>query len=212
MAELATGILILSVALGLSYHLILPRRKTFVRAVWKVTPILLLALYTALVDGHPLLVGALLLSALGDAFLAFDGDRAFIRGVVAFLLSHAAYIALLVILGEPGRVAPWSIAAALVVAAGTIAVLLRIRRPAGRMAWPISLYVVVFMVLLALTLRLPDQLVFVGASLFILSDVVLTIRKYWTGPGHVLDGYAAHLVWATYYLAQLILALSLAVY
>ena len=60
-----------------------------------------------------------------------------------------------------------------------------------------------------LTLGLADPLVFVGAVLFILSDIILTIRKYWTGPGHPIDGLAANIVWITYYAAQFILTVSL---
>ena len=86
---------------------------------------------------------------------------------------------------------------------------MRIWRPAGRLALPIGIYVLLFMVLVWLTLGLANPLVFVGASLFILSDIVLTIRKYWTGPGHKIDGAAAYFVWVTYYAAQVILTLTL---
>jgi uncharacterized membrane protein YhhN len=207
----ATGILALSVALGASYHWILPREKTIARAVWKTAPVLLLALYAFAVGAHPLLAVALFLGALGDLSLAFDGDTAFIRGVGAFLISHFAYIALLIDVSDPllalGQ--SWRIVGGLVVAGFTCGVLARIWRSAGRVAWPIGCYVLVFMALVWLTLGVADPLVFLGATLFIFSDVVLTIRKYWTGPGHPVDWLAAHVVWATYYAAQLILTLSL---
>ncbi|MFN7092995.1 MAG: lysoplasmalogenase family protein, partial [Allorhizobium sp.] len=66
-----------------------------------------------------------------------------------------------------------------------------------------------FMVLVWLTLGLANPLAFVGATLFILSDIVLTIRKYWTGPDHPIDGMAAYFVWITYYAAQVILTVTL---
>ncbi|TPP07004.1 lysoplasmalogenase family protein [Rhizobium glycinendophyticum] len=207
----ATGILALSVALGTSYLWILPREKTVVRAIWKTSPVVLLCVYAIAVGAPPLLALALFLGALGDLSLAFDGDKAFIRGVVAFLLSHLAYIALIAGVADVALAAsePWRIAGGLAVAGFTCGVLARIWRPAGRMALPIGLYVLVFMVLVWLTLGLADPLTFFGAALFIFSDVVLTIRKYWTGPGHPIDWFAAHLVWVTYYAAQVILTLTL---
>jgi uncharacterized membrane protein YhhN len=202
----ATGILALSVALGSSYLWILPLEKTRLRAIWKTLPVLLLSFYALAVHAPVLLAVALFLAALGDLSLAFDGDPAFIRGVVAFLLSHFAYIGLLASVADPALALaePWRI-----VAGFTCGVLVRIWRPAGRMAMPIGVYVLAFMVLVWLTLGLHDPLVFIGASLFILSDVILTIRKYWTGPDHPIDRAASYVVWVTYYSAQLILALTL---
>lgn len=207
----ATGILCLSVALGTSYLWILPQDKTVFRAVWKTLPVLLLALYAFLIDAHPLLVAALALGALGDWSLAFEGDRAFVGGVASFLSAHVAYVALLATITDPeiAFAEPWRVVAGLLVALVTTGVLMRIWRPAGRLALPIGIYVLLFMVLVWLTLGLANPLVFVGASLFILSDIVLTIRKYRTGPGHRIDGAAAYFVWVTYYAAQVILTLTL---
>ncbi|MCZ8177728.1 MAG: lysoplasmalogenase family protein [Rhizobium sp.] len=208
---LATGILWLSVALGTSYLWILPREKTVFRAIWKTLPVLLLSLYAFLVGAHFLLVAALLLGAVGDWSLAFEGDRAFLGGVTAFLAAHIAYVALLLTISEPeiafGEV--WRLVAGALVALLTFSVLIRIWRPAGRLALPIGLYVLLFMVLVWLTLGLRSPFAFVGAALFILSDIVLTIRKYWTGPDHPIDGAAAYFVWVSYYAAQVILTLTL---
>lgn len=207
----ATGILCLSVALGTSYLWILPQEKTVVRAVWKTLPVLLLALYAFLIGAHPLLVAALALGALGDWSLAFEGDRAFIGGVASFLSAHVAYVALLATTSDPAIALgePWRVVAGALVALLTLGVLARIWRPAGRLAPPIGVYVLLFMVLVWLTLGLADPFVFVGAALFIVSDIVLTIRKYWTGPGHPIDGAAAYFVWVTYFAAQVILTLTL---
>ncbi len=207
----ATGILCLSVALGTGYLWILPQDKTVVRAVWKTLPVLLLALYAFLIGAHPLLVVALALGALGDWSLAFEGDRAFIGGVASFLSAHVAYVALLATTSDPAIALgePWRVVAGALVALLTPGVLARIWRPAGQLALPIGVYVLLFMVLVWLTLGLADPFVFVGAALFIVSDIVLTIRKYWTGPGHPIDGAAAYFVWVTYFAAQVILTLTL---
>lgn len=207
----ATGILWLSVALGTSYLWILPREKTVFRAIWKTLPVLLLALYAFLSGAHPLLVVALALGALGDWSLAFEGDRAFVGGVAAFLSAHVAYVALLLTMAESeiALAETWRLVAGALVALLTLGVLVRIWRPAGRLALPIGVYVFLFMVLVWLTLGLHNPLVFIGATLFIVSDIVLTIRKYWTGPGHPIDGAAAYFVWITYFAAQVILTLTL---
>jgi uncharacterized membrane protein YhhN len=207
----ATGILAVSVVLGASYLWILPRDKTMLRATWKTLPVLLLAAYALAVGAHPLLALALFFGALGDLSLAFEGDGAFIRGLLAFLLSHLAYVGLLAGVADfaMARSETWRIVGGLVVAGVTVMVLARIWRPAGSMVWPIASYVLVFMVLVWLALGIADPWVFCGAALFILSDIILTIRKYWTGPGHPIDRLAAHVVWVTYYAAQLILTISL---
>lgn len=207
----ATGILWLSVALGTSYLWILPREKTVFRAIWKTLPVLLLALYAFLSGAHPLLVVALALGALGDWSLAFEGNRAFVGGVAAFLSAHVAYVALLLTMAESeiALAETWRLVAGALVALLTLGVLVRIWRPAGRLALPIGVYVFLFMVLVWLTLGLHNPLVFIGATLFIVSDIVLTIRKYWTGPGHPIDGAAAYFVWITYFAAQVILTLTL---
>jgi uncharacterized membrane protein YhhN len=207
----ATGILWLSVALGTSYLWILPREKTVFRAIWKTLPVFLLAAYALLAGAHPLLVAALALGALGDWSLAFEGDRAFVGGVAAFLSAHVAYVALLLTIAESeiALAEPWRLVAGALVALLTLGVLVRIWRPAGRLALPIGVYVFLFMVLVWLTLGLHNPLVFIGATLFIVSDIVLTIRKYWTGPDHPIDGAAAYFVWVTYFAAQVILTLTL---
>ncbi|MDH4414009.1 MAG: lysoplasmalogenase family protein [Rhizobium sp.] len=207
----ATGIFWLSVALGTSYLWILPQDKTVFRAVWKTLPVLLLSLYAFLVGAHPLLVLALALGALGDWSLAFEGDRAFLGGVASFLSAHIAYVALLLTITDPAIAftETWRMLAGVLVALLTFGVLVRIWKPAGRLALPIGIYVLLFMVLVWLALGIANPLVFVGAALFILSDIVLTIRKYWTGPGHPIDGAAAYFVWVTYFAAQVILTLRL---
>ena len=54
----------------------------------------LLAVLVVVEDGPLLLVAALALSAVGDAFLSRDGDKAFLGGLASFLAAHLVYIAL----------------------------------------------------------------------------------------------------------------------
>ena len=209
MAMLATGILLLSVALGLSYHLVLPRSKTAWRALWKVLPIVFLSVYATVQGSHPLLVLALVFAAFGDGFLAFEGERAFLRGVAAFLLCHLTYIALLVLNGGRHPWEGWTLAVVLTALAATVVVIARIRVSAGWLIGPMLAYTLVILTMLVLATR-TDARVLAGACLFVVSDLILVVRRFWTGPEHRHDGVAAHAVWATYFFAQIMLTLGFA--
>lgn len=212
MATPATGVLMLSVALGLGYLWVLPRPKTVVRAVWKTMPVILLALYALLVGAPALLILALLLGAVGDAFLAFDGSRAFIGGLVAFLLSHLVYAAVMAPLGVQGLIFAegWRPVAGAFLLVYTLAVTGLIRRQAGQMLPAILAYVAVFLVVAWMALRIADPWIVIGTAIFILSDTVLALRRFRWGAAHQFDTAAAYVVWVTYYAAQLILAVTLA--
>lgn len=211
MATPATGVLMLSAALGLGYCWVLPGPKTALRAVWKTLPILLLALYGLLLGAPTLLIVALLLGAVGDAFLAFDGARAFIGGLVAFLLSHLVYAAVMAPLGVSGLVfaEAWRLVAGLLLLVHTLVVVCLIRRQAGRLLPAILAYVAVFLLVGWMALRIDNPWVVVGTVTFILSDTTLALRLFSWGPDHRFDGPAAYVVWATYYAAQLILTATL---
>ncbi len=211
MATPATGVLMLSVALGLGYFWVLPRPKTTWRAVWKTLPILLLAAYGLLVGAPVMLIIALLLGAAGDAFLAFDGARAFVGGLVAFLLSHLVYAAVMAPLGIPGLVFAegWRPVAGLLLLFHTLIVVGLIRREAGRLLPAILAYVAVFLLVGWTALRIANPWVVVGTATFIVSDTVLALRRFRWGPDHRFDSPAAYAVWATYYAAQLILTVTL---
>lgn len=211
MATPATGVLMLSVALGLGYFWILPRPKTALRAVWKTLPVVLLALYALLVGAPTLLILALLLGAAGDGFLAFDGARAFVGGLVAFLLSHLVYAAVMAPLGVPGLVfaEAWRPVAGLLLLVHTLIVVCLIRHQAGRLLPAILAYVAVFLLVGWMALRIANPWVAVGTGIFILSDTLLALRRFRWGPDHRYDHPAAYAVWGAYYAAQLILTVTL---
>lgn len=211
MEVFATIILGVAVVAGLSYFVILPGPPSHRRAVWKTLPVLLLALYAFLMDAPVLLVLALLLSALGDAFLAYPGERNFMGGLASFLLAHVAYTVLFLMIGhrgflldEPVRLAA---AALLVVLAAGLVVLLW--RPAGRLAPAVLAYASVIVAMAILSLSVPAVVVFAGAALFLSSDIVLAIQIFRMGERHPLRPLASIYVWASYFAAQLVLTLSL---
>ncbi len=211
MEVFATIILGVAVVAGLSYFVILPGPPSHRRVVWKTLPVLLLALYAFLMDAPVLLVLALLLSALGDAFLAYPGERNFMGGLASFLLAHVAYSVLFLMIGhlgflldEPVRLAA---AALLVVLAAGLVVLLW--RPAGRLAPAVLAYASVIVAMAILSLSVPAVVVFAGAALFLSSDIVLAIHTFRMDESHPLRGLASIYVWASYFAAQLVLTLSL---
>lgn len=65
------------------------RWKTVVKAV----PLAAFAAAGVAGFADPVIIAALLLSALGDIALSRDGERAFLSGLVAFALAHVAYAA-----------------------------------------------------------------------------------------------------------------------
>ena len=211
MEVFATIILSVAVIAGLSYFAILSGPPSHRRAVWKTLPVLLLALYAFLMDAPVLLVLALLLSALGDAFLAYPGERNFMGGLVSFLLAHVAYTVLFLMIGhlgflldEPVRLAA---AALLVVLAAGLVVLLW--RSAGRLAPAVLAYASVIVAMAILSLSVPAVVVFAGAALFLSSDIVLAIHTFRMDERHPLRPLASIYVWASYFAAQLVLTLSL---
>ena len=86
--------LILSVAAAVIYGLIVDMRPMPLRTAVKTLAVALLAVLTFVENGPPLLFGALVLSACGDAFLSRDSDRIFLAGLICFLVGYLFYIAL----------------------------------------------------------------------------------------------------------------------
>lgn len=153
-----------------------------------------LALVALMGGGYLLLVLALLLCAVGDAFLAQKGEASLRSGMVAFGLGHVVYIVLFA--NQGGGVADGAIRIVLQLAVLAAAgLLLRWLWPAlGAMRAPVAGYVVVVTLMALLSLALPDSLwlVTVGALLFLTSDALLagelfklpadSLARRWTSP------------------------------
>ncbi|MGD8399037.1 MAG: lysoplasmalogenase [Anaerolineae bacterium] len=150
----------------------------------------------------------LVLSLGGDVALMFDSARAFLAGLVLFLLAHVVYAVALILLD--GFHAQDLIIGA-ILAAIAIPVYLYLRPGLGRMQGPVILYIVVitFMVSRALSTFFGNTftttqawLLSVGAILFWASDLVLAINRFrHPFPANRLSLYL-------YYGGQLLIALS----
>jgi uncharacterized membrane protein YhhN len=145
---------------------------------------------------------ALLFSAAGDAFLAYDGQRLFVPGLASFLATHVLY-AVVFILVTKGAAAPMSAGRKVMLAViPTFAVVYSavLWPNLGALAVPVVLYIAAIVVMAMLSLRVPAIAVPLGAVLFMISDSLISLGKFlWQAP------WVAALVWITYALAQLMI-------
>ncbi|HYG46561.1 MAG TPA: lysoplasmalogenase family protein [Allosphingosinicella sp.] len=200
----ATGRLLvaLSLVFGLGYPLLwrAPLGPEAMIAV-KGAGVGLLALAAALrardSDGW-LLTSVMALGALGDVLLEID----FAAGAAAFAAGHLAAIALYLRNPRPGRVKrDLGIAVMLPALAVIIPLAMLDGRPE---AWPFVLYALLLgtMAGSALLSRFPRRLVFAGALLFLISDMLIAVRL---GTGRADLGLP---IWLLYYLGQLMIFLG----
>jgi uncharacterized membrane protein YhhN len=149
---------------------------------------------------------ALGLSWLGDLLLTFESRRAFLGGLVAFLLGHVAYSVGFVTL----RADPISLVmAALAVAIIGGLVWLWLSPHIGDMKIPVVAYIAVISVMVILAFGTIDGatnwLIPIGATLFFVSDLFVA-RNRFVAPGIMNRSLGLPL----YYTAQVLLALSVA--
>lgn len=205
-------VLAASLALALFHFRWLEKPASHLRAALKSAPVLLLAMYALLAGAPALLVLALLLGALGDACLAYDGEPAFIAGLSAFMISHLAYVALFFPSVELGLViaSAWRYAAAWIFVVLMAMMLLVLWRPVGKLVVPITVYAIVIVAMALSALALEPVPPSAGAALFVMSDAALATQKFLVKPGSPLTKRLKPFVWGTYYAAQLIFTLAIA--
>jgi uncharacterized membrane protein YhhN len=172
----------------------------------------MLAVLAALQGGPLLLVAALALSAIGDAFLSRDGEKAFLGGLASFLAAHIVYVALFLKTGgglELLSAQSWRGAIALAMAAFSIVMLAALWRRVGpQLRVPIAVYVAAILTMGLSALTTGNAWVIAGAVLFIASDGLLAAERFLLAaisPHRVWMRYA---VWVLYYVAQLAITLG----
>jgi len=166
------------------------------------------------------LVCALVLSAVGDFFLAIPWwTPAFVSGLGAFLLAHLCYLGALLPLTFRGATSPAGVrgegahrrtrlaAVAVVVVLG-VGMLTRLwpRLHAAAVTLPVTLYITVLiaMVCAALLARLPTVWTAVGAVLFAVSDAMIGVGEF------VLGSEALELpIWWVYAASQALITAGL---
>ncbi len=176
------------------------RAPSLLRTVVKTLGVAALAVAAALLQAPWLLVAALAVCAVGDAFLALDPKRWLPAGMVAFLIGHVLYIALFAAwkdpLLEPGPVRLAAFAALAAVAVTLLAFLwkhLGVLRPA------VVLYVIVISAMTGFSFMLDATFwpAMVGSVAFLASDAVLAVSLF---RGEVLLGSTRITHWTVWFL------------
>lgn len=154
------------------------------------------------------LVG-LFFSLGGDVALMFpEKPKAFLVGLVLFLIAHIAYTVVFMALG---RFSPWDVLSALLLLAAGVGFYRLIRSGLGPLKGPVIGYMLVISVMVhrafstfASPVFTPGQalMIAVGALLFYFSDVILAANRFW-------KPWRYHR-WslALYYSGQLLIALA----
>ena len=144
-----------------------------------------------------ILVG-LLLSAAGDAFLLSEARRAFLAGLLAFLLAHLAYAVAFAPRARP------ALPVLAVIVLATAAVLAWLWPRLGAMRVPVAGYALAIGAMLWLASGVGRPVVPAGALLFWLSDLLVAKRRF--GPASPLDRVVG---WPLYFAGQYLLAFSI---
>lgn len=145
-----------------------------------------------------LVVTGLVLSVAGDVLLLSRAQKAFLAGLVSFLLAHVAYAAAFApISSRPMLLLP-------LVGAALAGILSWLWPHLGEMRLPVLAYCAVIGAMVWLAIGVPDPLVRWGAGLFFVSDLFVARGRF------VRPGKLNQLVgWPLYYAGQFLLALSL---
>lgn len=214
--SLANGTLIISVGASCLYLVLKGTEPVWRRTALKVASVALLALLALIAGGPILLVIALLFCAVGDGFLAQDGEQYFLGGLVAFLFGHLVYIWLFVAVGFGfgdgfGQILadPWraGLVIAAVVCAGAMA--MRLMPEVGEeMRLPVLGYMVAIVAMLTAAATMPLPMVVAGAALFFVSDAILAAERYLLEDGSLPKTVAGPAVWVLYYLGQMAIVLG----
>ncbi|HEX7776957.1 MAG TPA: lysoplasmalogenase [Parvibaculum sp.] len=149
------------------------------------------------------LAAALALGSLGDFFLALKGDtKNFQRGLIAFLLGHLFYLAVMV--PRAGQPDSEQIVGLFILALLAVGVLLLLWPKLGSYRLPVAAYMGVISLMAVAALTLPLPLAGIGALLFVFSDAVIAFDKFRTPVP-----FRGPVIWITYYAGQTLIAASL---
>jgi uncharacterized membrane protein YhhN len=218
MPPLIPSILSLSIASATTYLFQVRQPPSLPRATTKTLSTTLLSLLTYLRNSPAPLTTALALGSLGDAFLAFDSDTAFLRGLASFLVAHLFYIQLFA--QQHGGVLPTltvvssdtTHTAAAGGLASLVAILLVVLLP--RVAHDLRLPVLVYsltiftMAMMATAVEVSREQVLTGVLLFTASDAILALDRFLVAPEFPVRSVMQYSVWTLYYLGQLLIALG----
>lgn len=198
------ALLLLSLVSAVVYFLALPWQPyqgQFLVKALIIAPLAALPLVVKAAPRRGLLALALFASLIGDICLVFEGSAWFMRGLVAFLVTHLFYIYLFARrTRRPLRLSGRELLAValLVLGAGTVVACLW--PGLGAMRIPVLLYATALttMNICGLLTRLPG--LFIGTLLFLLSDALLGLMVFRNTPAVTVV-----LISICYYTAQVLI-------
>ncbi|KAF4334844.1 hypothetical protein FBEOM_11312 [Fusarium beomiforme] len=184
---------------------------SYSRMITKTLAVSLLAVLVTFLDGPRYLVAALSFGALGDAFLAWDSEPAFLAGLGSFLTSHLLYIALFVGSGARQLVLPDQSRVAVVILAvllGPIMLALLIPSVNSELRIPIFIYTCAIMGMVFSALTIENDKIALGAVVFTVSDTILASGKFLVPASSSHQVWMDYAVWVLYYSGQFMLAMG----
>lgn len=206
----------LSVISALTYGLCLVHQTpSLPRMFCKVAAVGALTLISAFSGAPLILTLALTLGTLGDAFLAWRGERNFLGGLASFLLGHLAYV--WVLSGASAGIGlltqdTWRLGHVVILLIATTLILRRLLPHLSDMRLPVLAYalVILAMGLTALTLPLvwPFALAIPGALMFIASDAILGFELFITKDTSTDKRWPPTLLWFLYWGGQSMIVLA----
>ena len=203
----ANATLVFSLAAAVIYAFALGMPPRLARSAAKTLAVAMLAVLAFLQGGPLLLIGALGLSAIGDAFLSRDGEKAFLGGLASFLAAHVVFTALF--LRSGGGVGllgaePWRAAIAVAMALFALVMLVVLWRRVGLdLRVPVGVYIVAILAMGVSALTMNNAWVIGGAILFMASDGLLAAEKFLAPAISGHRTWMRYAVWVLYYAAQL---------
>ncbi len=203
------GYLMFSIGAAMLYGLLLSSPPSPRRAIIKTLSIGILAVLAFYIGGPWALVLALIFSALGDAFLAYKGDKNFLGGLASFLVAHIFYVILFISQPTESLIFQTPRLVAIVAMLAFCGFMLFKLLPAvGSLKLPVLAYMSVITIMGVVAMGLDKPVAILGAVMFIASDAILATEKFLMGEDHPLRTLSSIAIWTLYYVGQLLIALA----
>ena len=213
-ASLDKTVLAVSFASAVLYLFQVRSSPSYSRTLVKTSSTALLSYLSHLLGGPQFLTGALALSSLGDAFLAWDGDLASLCGLSSFLVAHVLYILLFL---QPQHAAGFQnllMARWRTATAGGLALLVPVMiatlmpKVGNPFRVPVMVYSLTICVMALTALTLENGRVIVGTTMFTASDSILAADKFLVPETTGYRGWMRRAAWVLYYGGQALITLG----
>lgn len=180
------------------------------RSILKTIPLFTFAMAGIAVNAPWLLVVGLFLSASGDYWLSRDGEQSFLVGLISFALAHIAYILHFV---QDAGVYPWVAfvthpVPAVILLAVVVSTEFWLSPFTEKLRWPVRGYALVIGVMGLTALSQSSMLTLIGAALFIVSDLILSIDLFRLNKTSPIRWFTGTSLWMFYIAGQFCILLG----